>query len=214
MASGKRAGIAKSRSFALFAGFLPPFQRLAAAGKSKTQNPKPKSLNAKPKILSPKPKILDPKPKILNAKRPPAPVRRLGKWPSERSRHCKIDKLCAFVGFFPFMSTARSGRKRPPRPKFNPEPFATQKPKSKTQKPKSKTQKPKSKTQNPKPKIQNPKPKIQNPKAQHPKSKNQKVLNVKWPPRAGNPRRLKLPDRCRQRVAQADSLLLRRLMEH
>ena len=94
------------------------------------------------------------------------------------------------------MSTARSGRKREPQAKIQPQALC-QKPKSKTQNPKPKTQNPKSKTENPKPNIQNPKTKI---------------LNVKRPPRAGKPTMFKASNRCRQRVAQADSVLLRRLI--
>ena len=96
----------------------------------------------------------------------------------------------------PFMSTARSGRKREPQAKIQPQALC-QKPKSKTQNPKPKTQNPKSKTENPKPNIQNPKTKI---------------LNVKRPPRAGKPTTFKASNRCWQRVAQADSVLLRRLI--
>ena len=178
MASGKGAGIAESTSFALLWVSFPPFQRLG-----KIQNPKPQSLNAKPKILNPKPKILNPKPKILNAKRPPAPVNLakpggLGNGLRKRSRHCKIDKLYAFVGFPPSCQRLAVAGSGSPMPKFNPEPFATQKRKSKTQKPKAKTPNPKSKTQTPKSKTQKPKPNIQDPKT--------KILNVKQPARAGN----------------------------
>ena len=88
-------------------------------------------------------------------------------------------QIMCFRGVLPLHVNGSQWPEAAPRSKFNPEPFATQKPKSKTQKPKSKTQNPKSKTQNPKS------------KAQHPKSKNQKVLNVKWPPRAGNPKTFK-----------------------
>ena len=97
----------------------------------------------------------------------------------------------------PFMSTARSGRKREPQANIQPQALCD--PKAKIQNPKSEIQNPKSKTQ--KSKTQNPKPNIQNPKT--------KILNVKRPPRAGKPTTFKASNRCRQRVAQADSVLLR-----
>ena len=59
MAFGTGAGIAKSTFFVEF----PLFQRLAAAGESQTQNPKPKTPNPKPKTQNPKPKTQNPKPK-------------------------------------------------------------------------------------------------------------------------------------------------------
>ena len=129
------------------------------SGSPRPENSKPKSLNDKNKILNPKPKP-DPKPKIKPGG--------LGNGLRQRSWRCKIDKLCVFVGS-PFMSTARSGRKREPQAKIQPQALCY--PKAKIQNPKTEIQIPKSEIQNPKSEIQNPKSKIQNPqsKNQNPK---------------------------------------------
>ena len=101
----------------------------------------------------------------------------------------------------PFMSTASSGRKREPQAKIQPQAICD--PKAKIQNPTTKIQNPKSKTQSQKSKTPNPKSQTQH--------KQSQMLSGPEEPEAQ--RRLKLRGRCRQRVAQANSLLLRRLIE-
>ena len=111
----------------------------------------------------------------------------------QRSRHCKNDNHLFQL------AVDGSGS---PRQKFQLQEICD---------PKTKIQKSKSKTKNPQPQ-----PKTQNPiPNQHPKSKmlNPKSYMPTGPEQPETPRRLKLRDRCRLRVAQAESLLLRHLIK-
>ena len=153
--------------------------------KSKTQNPKPEIQNPKSKTQHQNSKNQNPKSKNLNAKRPlrarnPTTFKASRPLPAAGGSGRQLatstlnqilqtasgsggpkPKACYFdvYGVPPSCQRLAVAGSESPRRKFNPEPFATQKPKSKARKPKSKTQNPTSKTQN-----QNQKSKTQHPK--------------------------------------------------